>query len=92
MSKGQKRQKVAKKPASKPKLEIIELEGVLICNECDDWLYKSIDVKMAVCDSCNRIGCEHFVSNDYGTGHCIGKFGCAKASEKGKGYNMGVLA
>lgn len=68
-----------KKPAVElPEIEIYEMRGAEICSGCGDFLFKSIDVvKMAMCTSCDRMGCAHLVSNAYGTGHCIGKYGCA---------------
>lgn len=74
-----------KKPATtkKSKLETCELDGK-ICSGCEDCLYKAIEIRVAMCDGCNRIGCEHFVSVDEepGSGVCIGDFGCAPERNK----------
>lgn len=76
--------KKKKSTTKNPKLEIYTIEGAQICQRCDDRLYKAIEVRLAMCDGCNHIGCEHFVSVDEepGSGVCIGDYGCAPERNK----------
>lgn len=55
--------------------------AVEICRDCDVRLHKSIDIRMGRCEACGRLGCEDYVSTDFGTGHCV-EGGCSAHSQQ----------
>ena len=62
----------------------IDEYAVSFCRLCVRALEKAIDARVALCENCNRFGCDHLVANDRGLAICCPGEGCNKPEPKRK--------